>query len=138
MRSHGETATVLTRSESLDLLRTARVGRVVYTHGALPAITPVYFLLDGDHVLLRTEPQSRLARSLNGSVVAFQVDCIDEVRAGGWSVIITGMAELLSGSALERARALPMLTWPGDERSQYIRITPSVVTGRMSAPRLSV
>lgn len=128
--------TVLSRDECFPLLRRARVGRVVYTDGALPAITPVYYVLDDDHVVLRTTPGSRLAQAAEGAVVAFQVDCIDDRRAGGWSVIVTGVAEPLAGADLRRAQDLPLLTWDGDERSHYLRIAPTVVTGRLVTPRL--
>lgn len=128
--------TVLSRAECFPLLRSARVGRVVYTDGALPAITPVYYVLDDENVVLRTTPSSRLAQSADGAVVAFQVDCIDDVRAGGWSVIVTGLAEPLTGAALRRARHLPLLTWDGDERSHYLRIVSTVVTGRLVQPRI--
>lgn len=132
----GETATVLTRSAALALLRSVRVGRVVYTELALPAITPVYFVMDGETVVVRTRPTTRLARCVDGSVVAFQADAIDEKGGGGWSVIVTGVAELLCGDELARARDLPILSWPGDQRSNYIRIMPTVVTGRVEAPKV--
>ncbi len=57
MHAIGEDLEILGRAECVALLRSAPVGRVVYTDQALPAIQPVTFVLDGDEaVVVRTAP----------------------------------------------------------------------------------
>jgi nitroimidazol reductase NimA-like FMN-containing flavoprotein (pyridoxamine 5'-phosphate oxidase superfamily) len=68
---------VLSRDECLSLLASMPVGRLVFTDRALPAIVPVNFVLSGGHIVLRTGATSSLAAAVRGSVVAFEVDCID-------------------------------------------------------------
>ncbi|HEU0086335.1 MAG TPA: pyridoxamine 5'-phosphate oxidase family protein [Pseudonocardiaceae bacterium] len=82
----------LDRAECLRLLGTAAVGRIVFTEGALPAIRPVNFLLDGDDVVFRTATGSALAAATRHAVVAFEVDEIDTVAHTGWSVVVLGQA----------------------------------------------
>jgi nitroimidazol reductase NimA-like FMN-containing flavoprotein (pyridoxamine 5'-phosphate oxidase superfamily) len=80
------------RTESLRLLAGATVGRVVHTDRALPACTPVNFLLLGEAVVFRTAASSRLAAATADAVVAFEVDEIDPVTCTGWTVQVTGVA----------------------------------------------
>jgi nitroimidazol reductase NimA-like FMN-containing flavoprotein (pyridoxamine 5'-phosphate oxidase superfamily) len=84
--------TELDRTECLRLLGAAAVGRIVFTEGALPAIRPVNFLLDGDEIVFRTATGSALAAATRHAVVAFEVDEIDAGTHTGWSVVIIGQA----------------------------------------------
>jgi nitroimidazol reductase NimA-like FMN-containing flavoprotein (pyridoxamine 5'-phosphate oxidase superfamily) len=125
---------VLSRKECLRLLASVKVGRVVYTEGGLPAVTPVNFALDRTAVVFRTATGSRLARATEGAVVAFQVDRIDEDSQRGWSVVVTGVAEPVGRtSELLRVEELGLVSWARGERSHYVRILPAVVTGRRVA-----
>jgi nitroimidazol reductase NimA-like FMN-containing flavoprotein (pyridoxamine 5'-phosphate oxidase superfamily) len=125
---------VLAPTECLRLMASAKVGRVVYTEAALPAVTPVNFALDGTAVVFRTATGSRLARATEGAVVAFEVDRIDEDNQRGWSVVVTGVAEpVREASELLRLEELRLVNWAGGERSHYVRIVPAVVTGRRVA-----
>jgi RimJ/RimL family protein N-acetyltransferase len=66
---------MLSRGESMELLRSVPVGRIVFTDRALPAITPVNFaVLDNDDVVIRTGVGSRLAAATNEAIVAFEAD----------------------------------------------------------------
>src|SRR5918995_1902393 len=69
---------VLSREESLDLLASVPLGRIVITQRALPAILPVNFVLDHGSVVIRTGEGSKLAVATPRAVVAFQVDRVDE------------------------------------------------------------
>jgi nitroimidazol reductase NimA-like FMN-containing flavoprotein (pyridoxamine 5'-phosphate oxidase superfamily) len=87
-----------TREESLRLLARARMGRIVFTHQALPAIRPVNHLLDDGHVIIRSHLGAALvtaAGSATGVVVAYEADAIDSDDHLGWSVVVTGTAHLV-------------------------------------------
>lgn len=79
----------LDRQTCYALLAQADIGRLVFTQGALPAVEPVHFVLDGHEVLvpdqgLRLPEASRLA------VVAFEADEYDALTRTGWCVVLIG------------------------------------------------
>lgn len=73
----------LNLGECVELLRSSSIGRFVYTAGALPAVEPVSYVLDGYSVVFRlpggVPPQG---------VAAFQVDQVNPATGVGWSVIV--------------------------------------------------
>jgi hypothetical protein len=76
----------LDKVEALKLL--GRLGRVVFTLDALPAIRPVSRILDGGLVIFRTAQGRTLSAIVgtrgDGSVVAYEADAIDPgTRRGG-------------------------------------------------------
>ena len=75
----------LTREECLELLATASVGRVaVALPGGPPLVLPVNFALDGDVVVFRSDPGSKLD-ALREHPASFQVD-FKYTDSGGWDV----------------------------------------------------
>jgi nitroimidazol reductase NimA-like FMN-containing flavoprotein (pyridoxamine 5'-phosphate oxidase superfamily) len=82
----------VSRAECLQLLADERMGRVVFTEGALPAAWPVGYVLDGEEVVFRTPRTGRLAAATPGRVVAFEVDRVDPDTHTGWSVLGVGAA----------------------------------------------
>ncbi|KUN33269.1 pyridoxamine 5'-phosphate oxidase family protein [Streptomyces longwoodensis] len=122
----------LGRQECLRLLVMAPVGRIVYTHQALPAVTPVNFGLDADGaVLLRTSTASELAHAVDGAVVAFEADEVDADTHSGWSVVVTGRAGIVTdpAEATRLERVTPNSYAPSPEEV-FVRIEPELVTGR--------
>lgn len=113
------------------LLASDTVGRVVYSEGALPAVTVVNYAVDGQVVIFRTRADSRLANGTRGTVVAFEADGIDRANRTGWSVVVVGVATPVTDrGGLVRASALGIAPWPGAGRDRFVRITPGVVTAR--------
>ena len=83
---------VLNRADCLQLLRTASLGRIGITAGALPTILPINFRVDGERILFRTGVGTKLDAATRGTVVAFEADDIDPMYHSGWSVVVTGVA----------------------------------------------
>ena len=120
----------LTREDALWLMSGVPVGRVVYTAGGLPAVTPVNFALVDGTIVIRTVADSRLATAIKDSVVAFQVDEIDAASHTGWSVTAIGQAtEVRDPGELARLTGL-VHPWATGQRNQVIRIRADLVTGR--------
>ncbi|MFI5977771.1 pyridoxamine 5'-phosphate oxidase family protein [Streptomyces sp. NPDC051452] len=122
----------LGRHECLRLLATAPIGRIVTTRHALPAVVPVNFGLDADgSVLLRTSVASEPARAIDGVVVAFEADTADPDTHSGWSVVMTGRAEIVTDPSevtrLERVAPRSRALSPDEV---LVRIAPELVTGR--------
>jgi nitroimidazol reductase NimA-like FMN-containing flavoprotein (pyridoxamine 5'-phosphate oxidase superfamily) len=129
---HGDRSLeALSHDECLELLGRAQVGRVVFTMGALPAVVPVTFALQGaDAILTRTAADTRLAKAAKGAVLAFQVDELDAASRTGWSVVVTGVAELVTDTD-ERRRLDGLLEpWAPGERDVFIRVPLTMVSGR--------
>lgn len=121
----------LSRDECYRLLPTVPIGRIVFTEGALPAIQPVNFVLDGDDVVIRTRIGSKLAAAARSAVVAFEVDDYDADGMTGWSVVLVGRADPVSDEGeLERMRSLRLTPWALGDRPAFIKITPEIVRGR--------
>ena len=131
----------MNRLESLDqrechsLLATHSMGRVAFTERALPAIRPVNYTLQGNHIVLRTQADGLAAR-LDGQVVAFEVDAESET---GWSVVVTGTARVLREPAdLVRLDSVPVSSWAGPDHHTAVCITPGQVSGRRILPHIDV
>jgi len=127
---------VLSRAEAIALLETQEVGRLVYTRRALPAVIPVNFAVRGGAILIWTGSGSSLAQAVRGSVVAFQVDELDRASHSGWSVTVTGSAQLVTDEA-ERAQARVdgPVPWAPGIKEHLIRIPLTMVTGRWLGAR---
>jgi nitroimidazol reductase NimA-like FMN-containing flavoprotein (pyridoxamine 5'-phosphate oxidase superfamily) len=121
---------VLDRAQCLALLTTVPIGRVVYTDRALPAVMPVSFVLDGDHVAFRVRAGSRLAVALHDAVVTFEVDDFDPANLAGWSVTVTGAARAVTSSAeAVRMARLPFRSWPPVANARFVRIPTQHISG---------
>lgn len=121
----------LDRVECLRLLRTVPVGRVVFSQDALPAIQPVNFTLDGNHVIFRTSSGGKLAAALAGCVVAFEADEIDITTRSGWSVVVVGHASRIC--EIDRLVALAgpdSRPWAPGRTDHVIQIKVERITGR--------
>lgn len=95
MNFDSEGLEVLSRSECIELIRSVPIGRIVFTHQALPAIRPVSFSVVDGTVVIPTRSGSNLATAAQGAVVAFQADAFDAGGSSGWSVTVVGHAEVI-------------------------------------------
>ena len=72
-----------------------------------------------------------LARACDNTVVAFEVDELCDDGQCGWSVLIVGVAELLTGSAAVRASQTGLVSAAGDGRDQFVAVAIGQLTGRV-------
>lgn len=122
---------MLDRDECLRLLASATLGRIGLTTGALPAVLPVNFWFDGEHILIRTGPGTKLAAATHDAVVAFEVDDMDPFWHTGWSVMVTGVAHHIADpEELERIEAMPIARWAPRGGGHVVSITPELISGR--------
>jgi nitroimidazol reductase NimA-like FMN-containing flavoprotein (pyridoxamine 5'-phosphate oxidase superfamily) len=121
---------ILDRAECLALLRTAPLGRIVFTDQALPAVLPVNFSVWDGSLLIRTGAGGKLAAATRSAVVAFEVDEIDPDTGKGWSVVVVGRSRVVDHPAelVEAAEKAPR-TWVAG-RDHLIRIAIGTVSGR--------
>jgi uncharacterized protein len=124
----------LTQRECLQLARRCAIGRLAVVVDGQPLVFPVNFTLDGHAVVLRTGEGTKL----NGArehLVAFEYDDIDRMSHIGWSVLITGRADVV-GEPTEVARLeqLPIGPWCPGPAATWLRIRPRTITGRRIVP----
>jgi uncharacterized protein len=122
---------VLSRQECLRLLRACQVGRVVVTDRALPAAFPVNFALLDDDVVFLTAAGSKLAAAEDEEVMAFEADDIEPALRIGWSVLVQGLASVITDpEELRRAQGLGLEPWSPASEFQFVRISAELVSGR--------
>jgi uncharacterized protein len=126
---------VLDRHECMALLSANSLGRIaVVTDGGRPLVFPVNFALDGDAIVLRTNPGTKLRRAIS-SWVAFECDGIDSVYHTGWSVLASGIGEEVDNAAeIARLSLLPLALWSPGPKATWVRIRPRTLSGRRIPP----
>jgi uncharacterized protein len=121
----------LGRTESMRLLASVQVGRLIFTVNALPAVRLMNFALVDGMIVLRTAADTTVARKINDAIVAFEADDLDPATSSGWSVVVTGRATRVTDPELvARYRKVPLVPWAPGERDQFVTITTEVVEGR--------
>lgn len=125
---------ILSREDSLALLGSVPVGRVVFTDRALPAVQPVNFVVHDGSIVFRTGAGSKLAAATRQAIVAFQADSFDESNETGWSVTAVGPSRVVEdGDELARLGTLPLRPWVSEDREYFVRIELAQLTGRRLA-----
>lgn len=82
----------LDETECRARLADGHVGRVALSIGALPAIVPVTYRVDGDDVVFEAAAGTPLMASTR-HVLAFETDEIDPNTGWGWTVHAVGVAQ---------------------------------------------
>lgn len=128
----------LTASECWNLLSSVSLGRVVFTHRAMPAIRPVNHLIDRRTIVIRTHMGAAIAARTQdshasvkspGTVVCYEADQLDPDRHTGWSVIVTGLARLVREPSLIERYSGQLEPWIAGDMDHVIAIEPQFVTG---------
>lgn len=125
--AEGTALVKLSMTECMDLLRSRGVGRIAVTFpGAAPLVVPVNYVLDGDVVMFRSAPGSKLT-AMAGRPISFQLDEIDPVHHTGWSVLIRGRGYEATRWETEH---LELETWAPGDKSHWVRVVPDAISGR--------
>ena len=124
----------LERGESLRLLGSVAMGRVVFTVNALPAIRPVNHVVVGGLIVFRTHEGAAIARVAGAEepvrvVVVFEADQIDPDTHRGWSVIATGYASLVDDPQEVARFAHVPPAWLDEPMEYLVCVMPQLVDG---------
>jgi uncharacterized protein len=116
----------------LDLLSSVPLGRVGFHADGEVMVLPVNHVLDGQDIVFRTAPGSKLTAAEEQNLVTFEADQYDVRTRTGWSVLVTGQATVVYDEAeTERLGRLGLEPWiTAVEHPFWIRIRPTSVTGR--------
>jgi nitroimidazol reductase NimA-like FMN-containing flavoprotein (pyridoxamine 5'-phosphate oxidase superfamily) len=125
-------STNLSRAECLEHLSLVSLGRIGASIDALPVILPVHFVVSGESVLFHTVPGTKLDAATIGAVVAFQADDQEPLNGSYWSVLLQGIASLVSDTTRQaQERVDPMKSAPGVQRElRLVQIQATNVSGR--------
>ncbi|MEO3789548.1 pyridoxamine 5'-phosphate oxidase family protein [Nonomuraea sp. B10E15] len=126
----------LPEGEAMRLLAGVPFGRIVFTRHALPAVRPVNHLVVDGRIVIRSNPGTIVSTHVAPAqaVVAFEADELDGHERLGWSVIVTGVARLVTDPREATRLKAMLLPWVAGEMDQVIRIEPEIVTGFMLVP----
>lgn len=122
----------LSREECLELLASHEVGRLAVVVEGQPVIFPVNYALDGDIVVFRNDPGTKLTHARLDKV-AFEIDDVDGATREGWSVVVTGTARELTDALDEvsvREQNLPLRPWATGDKAHWVRIIAGAISGR--------
>jgi nitroimidazol reductase NimA-like FMN-containing flavoprotein (pyridoxamine 5'-phosphate oxidase superfamily) len=115
----------------MELLASTGIGRVILSEQAMPTALPVAYAVDRGAIIFRSSTGTKLSAATSGTVIAFEVDSFDERERAGWSVVVTGLASVITDQQEEkRADSLDIPSWVEPEGARFIRLLPSIVTGR--------
>lgn len=116
----------------LELLQRTSVGRIAGVTAGRPFVFLVNYAMDGDRIVFRTAPGTKLAGS-SFDRVAFEIDGINPDDESGWSVVVQGLASDVSEMLDSRSagmRDLELHPWAPGEKAHWVAIEPETITGR--------
>ena len=133
-KKEGTTVRELTKTQCLERLAAATVGRVAFVTPQGLQIIPVNYRLADSTLMLNTTPGSSLAQlSEMGRPVTFEVDYHAENFTLAWSVLMQGTLRKLDHAGRERLAELqpPLRPWPGEAASSHLEFEPHQFSGRV-------
>ena len=121
--------TQLDEQTAWELLRSQEVGRLATTAGGVLDIFPITYVVDGDTLVFRTGPGTKLVELTINDRVVFEIDHYDDIE--GYSVIVHGVAEQLDHMGdIDQASTLPLLSLFPTEKPRFVRIFPERISAR--------
>jgi len=122
----------LDRATCFDLLRIVAIGRVAWAaEDGHAVVLPVNFVVDDDGIVFRTSEGSKLDAVREGHRLSFEADDVEPALHVGWSVLVTGVAEIVSeAEQVRRLEGLDVAPWERSPKPYFIRVRTSEVTGR--------
>jgi nitroimidazol reductase NimA-like FMN-containing flavoprotein (pyridoxamine 5'-phosphate oxidase superfamily) len=120
----------LDREECLKLLATAAIGRVVLSVHCIPTAVPVSLSLINGDVVFVTNVGSALDAGVAEHVVRVEVDELDRADGSSWTVVLTGVAQVVTDLATIKGTTLLRDHWAPGSHPFLIRVPPNVISGR--------
>jgi nitroimidazol reductase NimA-like FMN-containing flavoprotein (pyridoxamine 5'-phosphate oxidase superfamily) len=127
---------MLDHDACLRLLADDEVGRLAVVAGGVPLILPVNYRLDGEAIVFRSDPGTKLDQAPRAHA-AFEIDAFDRAERTGWSVVVTGRLEEVTqydAGTLDRVTRLDVDPWAGGKKAHWVRLVPTHISGRRIRP----
>jgi nitroimidazol reductase NimA-like FMN-containing flavoprotein (pyridoxamine 5'-phosphate oxidase superfamily) len=131
----------LAEAESMELLATGKVARLVYDSRYGPMALPVTYRIDEGSIVLGTWDPVLFDEDLRTGIadadyqVAVEADELDAETREGWFVLVRGAAHHLDTDA-ERAPFIHagLEPWMEGVPAHFIRVIPATIWGNRSRP----
>jgi len=121
---------IVSEEDCLELLSSQSIGRLALVVDDRIEIFPVNYAVEGGSILFRTN-EGRKMRGSSSCDVAFEVDSIEPEAHAGWSVVVHGEPEDVTGES----QTIPDTVQPWAGRKEYlVRIRPRSISGRRVIP----
>ena len=121
---------VLDRPACLERLAQHHVAALAITEHALPLVLPALYTLRGEDVLVAAASSGILGRRMPNSVISLCVHDLDDDLLSGWTVTVTGRAELVTSPA-DLVDAAELRRWgSGDSSQVVVRVSTEHISGR--------
>lgn len=131
MDERQEATEILSESECWDLLDGAAVGRLAVDIAGQPDIFPINFVVDKSGIVFRSAAGTKLAGAVLNRLVAFEIDGYEPDDRTAWSVVVKGHARPIERmQEVFDAEDLPLFPWLAWDKPNFVRIEPTVITGR--------
>jgi nitroimidazol reductase NimA-like FMN-containing flavoprotein (pyridoxamine 5'-phosphate oxidase superfamily) len=131
--------TELARDECIRLLAVTQFGRLAVSPPdwrTPPLIRPVTYVFDrsSQSIVFRSARGSKFTALLLSGQAAFEIDGIEPATETVWSVIVLGpIEEIADTTEIYRLQRLKLHPWAPGEKSHWIRIRATAVSGRQIA-----
>src|SRR6202035_3719338 len=131
----------LDEPECMELLSTAKIGRLVYNSRYGPVALPSEYKIHEGSIVFRTYRVTFTEEDLRTGIahaeyqVVVEVDHIDPEAREGWVVLVRGTAHQLDTEA-ERASVsdVGLESWVEGEPEHFIRVDPISIAGQRIRP----
>jgi nitroimidazol reductase NimA-like FMN-containing flavoprotein (pyridoxamine 5'-phosphate oxidase superfamily) len=131
MDARQEATEILSESACWELLDQAQVGRLAVDIAGQPDIFPINFVVDKSGIVFRSAAGTKLAGAVLNRLVAFEIDGYEPDERTAWSVVVKGQARPIERmQEVFDAEDLPLFPWLSWDKPNFVRIEPTVVTGR--------
>lgn len=122
---------ILDEPECWDLLGHADVGRLAVDIAGQPDIFPINYVVDKSGIVFRSAAGTKLAGAVLNRLVAFEIDGYEPSDRTAWSVVVKGCARPIERmQEMFDAEDLPLFPWLAWDKPNFVRIEPTVITGR--------
>jgi nitroimidazol reductase NimA-like FMN-containing flavoprotein (pyridoxamine 5'-phosphate oxidase superfamily) len=129
----------MSAAESMELLASGGLGRLVYNGPGGPTALPIVYKIDAGSIVLGTWDPVLFDEDLRTGIahaeyqVAVEVDQIDVEAREGWFVLVRGAAHHLDTEA-ERAPFIDagLEPWVEGVPAHFIRVNPTTIWGSTS------
>lgn len=122
--------------ECWRLLKAKETGRIAFLADARIQVFPVNYVVHGQSIFFRTSAYGAIGSVIRHQAASFQIDEFDDFLQAGWSVLVTGQAQMVDDAALlnEIWMSRRPEPWADGLRTLYVRVLPERVTGRRVHP----
>jgi nitroimidazol reductase NimA-like FMN-containing flavoprotein (pyridoxamine 5'-phosphate oxidase superfamily) len=122
---------VLDDASCWELLASASVGRIAVDIAGQPDIFPLNYVVADGGIVFRSGPGTKLAGAVLNHHVAFEIDGYLPDERTAWSVVVKGLAHQIEHMMeMFAAEDLPLFPWVASPKPDFVRIEPTLVTGR--------